>query len=150
SDPAAALGSQTNPYRRVTDAMLQARLIRYGDAAHGVRSSAEFITVHVGPGTYTGTTVPATAGMFPALENWPVLVNLANFALIGSTKLFYDDDTNPLAKHLPTGSYSTETKLDVTGTELLTSGSIILLQKTVGGEPISNVSVHGFVLLAEG
>src|SRR5262249_26737274 len=141
SDPTAPLGSAAHPHPRLTDGLARARLVRYGDPATGAPASDTFIILHVLPATYVGTTIPATAAATAALETWPALVNLPSIEVLGSTKLAYEDDTNPAAKHLPTGGYdpATETKLAMTGTEQINGASIMILHKTIGGQPIRDV-----------
>src|SRR5262245_51234815 len=89
SAPPGGVGTAGSPLRRITDAL---------DAARAFRSaSGEPIVIHVARGTYEGTFDPAQLARYPALEAYPLVINVRGLTLQGETVLAED------ALGLPTG-----------------------------------------------
>ena len=124
------------PYLRITDGLERARSDRQGGVC-------ETITIHVAPGTYSGSYSSTRLNRQPGLETLPILINVPNLKLSGATKLQND------ASDLPTGAQpGTETV--ITTDEVISSpnftASLILVAPTTDGGRGDSVTVSGFIL----
>ena len=129
-------GSARAPYLRITDGLERARRDRQGGLG-------ETITIHVAPGTYSGSYSSARLNREPGLELLPILINVPNLTLRGATKLLQD------VSELPTGAQpGTETV--ITTDEVVSSpnftASLILIAPTTDGGSGDGVTVSGFIL----
>lgn len=77
-------GSENNPFRRITDAVAQARLIWQ------VNTNSK-IEIWVKPGTYVGR----HSNTDPNIEDLPIRLDVPNLKLKGSTSMLLDDDDLP-------------------------------------------------------
>ena len=129
-------GSAASPYRRITDAVQRVR----ADRQSGL---TERITVHVAPGTYTGSYKAARVQREPALEVLPIILNVPNLTLSGATKLAIDDSG------LPTGAQpGTETVVttDETVDSPQFTASLILIAPTTDGGRGDGIVLTGLIL----
>jgi hypothetical protein len=129
-------GSADAPYLRITDAMTRARSGRQSGLE-------ETITIHVAPGTYSGSYSGSRLKSQPRLELLPIILNVPNLTLSGATKLLED------ASELPTGAQpGTETV--ITTDEVVSSPNftacLILVAPTTDGGSGDGVTVSGFIL----
>ncbi len=128
-------GSAETPYRRITDAVVKARMIR--------RVGNERIIIHVAPGTYMGSYDAAALGSDPDLEILPIILNVGKLALQGETALTED------GRGLPTGT-QTGTETAITSDRPLALGqSLLLITPTTDGMEAHEVTASGFVLDAQ-
>ena len=93
-------GSRNAPYRTITQALKEARRLRYG--AGDLAPSPRKIIVHVAAGTYVGSFNaavfdPATASYDPSKEELPLLLNVSGIELRGATQLTDDAGGLPVA-----------------------------------------------------
>jgi len=130
-------GSSARPYWRITDAVARARLLRQTDFVQ----LGERIVIRVAPGAYLGSKEKPVLNKNPRYETLPVLLNVPNLTLAGSTILTTD------ARGLPTGVVpGTETLLATEDNYTDTGKSLILLSRTTDGGVGDDVSVSGFHL----
>lgn len=129
-------GSAGAPYLRITDGVQRARSDRSGGIS-------ETITIHVAPGTYTGSFSPVRLKRETQLEVLPIVLNVPNLTLSGRTKLV-DDGAD-----LPTGAQP-GTEAILTTDEAVNSpnftASLILIGPTTDGGNSDNVTVRGLIL----
>src|SRR6266404_9380526 len=74
-------GTAARPYWRITDAVERARLLRQGASI----LPSELIVIHVAAGAYLGSKEPSILAKNPRYEVLPVLLNMPNLTLAGST-----------------------------------------------------------------
>src|SRR5262245_11277254 len=79
-------GAAARPYWRITDAVARARLLRQTAAI----PAGERIVIHVAPGVYLGSKVNSALNHNPHYEELPLLLNVPNLTLAGSTILTTD------------------------------------------------------------
>jgi hypothetical protein len=128
-------GNAETPYRRITDAVVEARTIR--------RTAHERIVIHVAPGTYVGSYDAAALRNNPDLEILPIILNVSKLALRGETTLTEDD------RGLPTGT-ETDTETVITSDRPLALGqSLLLIAPTTDGMEPHDVTVSELVLDAQ-
>lgn len=125
-------GSANGPFRRITEAVEQARRLR--------QVSNERIVVHVAPGTYTGSYDAASLASNPDLEVLPIILNVPNLSLYGGTILNED------SLGLPAGT-EPESETIITADRALGLGqSLLLIAPTTDGMNGNGVTIAGFVL----
>jgi hypothetical protein len=90
-DPASGIGTRVRPFRTITRALEQARCIRYG-CPHAMQTSSAPIVIRVLPGSYLVTFDPNRVAADSTLERGPILMNVSDLSLSGSTKSL-DDGT---------------------------------------------------------
>ncbi len=130
-------GTRNHPYKRLTDALAKARQIRSEDG--DLESAKKKIVIEVGPGVYTGSYDEATLNANPDFEVLPLLVNMPNVQIRGSSQIIPEDG-------LPSGSL-------VEGTETLIQANpplgnnqrIMLIVPTSDGMVGNQVGVEGMV-----
>jgi hypothetical protein len=128
-------GSAQTPYRRITDAVVNARTIR--------QFANDRIIIHVAAGTYVGSYDAAALGSNPDFEILPIILNVSKLALRGETSLIEDDGG------LPTGT-DTGTETVITSDVPLALGqSLLVVAPTTDGMEPNDVTVSGFVLDAQ-
>ena len=117
-------GSAARPYWRITDAVAHARALRQTAAI----PTSERITIHVAPGAYFGSKENPALNRNPRYEALPILLNMPNVTLAGSTVLTTD------GRGLPTGMVpGTETLLATGDFYDDTGKSLILISRTTDG-----------------
>ena len=130
-------GSAARPYWRITEAVARARELRQTAAI----PPGERIVIHVAPGAYLGSKEPNVLNKDPRYEALPILLNMPNVTLAGSTILATD------ALGLPIGMVAgTETLLATADFYDETGKSLILLSRTTDGGVGDDVTVKGFHL----
>lgn len=130
-------GSSSNPYARITDSLDRARNLRQG----ALISPDETIVVHVAPGVYLGSKEPSVLAQNPRCEVLPLLLNVPNLELRGSTAVTTD------AHGLPTGlDPGTETLLATQDHYNDLGKSLVLISRTTDGMAGDDVAVSGFHL----
>ena len=123
-------GSKHNPYRRITDAVNQARAIWQADT----KSKAKF-EIEVAPGTYIGS----YTNTGPTIEVLPILIDFPNLKLRGGTSMLEDEND------LPTGVFETGKNSLLVAQPALTGNQMLLkiappsVDKSKGIE-VSNLS----------
>jgi hypothetical protein len=129
-------GSVSNPYRRITDAVVRAR----ADRASGAIPPAHAIRVHVAAGVYVGSFDPASLQNHHEYEVLPIILNVPRLAVLGSTVLVRDD------RGLPTGSEPESETILEPDQSLGQNQSLFLVARTADGAVGNGVTVDGFVL----
>ncbi|HEY5913993.1 MAG TPA: hypothetical protein VJA21_25675 [Verrucomicrobiae bacterium] len=130
-------GSGARPYWRITDAVEHARVLRQTAAI----PVSERIVIHVAAGTYLGSKETPVLNHNPRYEALPILLNVPNLTLAGSTVLTAD------ARGLPVGMVpGTETLLATEDNYTDTGKSLILLSRSTDGGVGDDVTVSGFHL----
>jgi len=130
-------GSVSSPYARITDAVAQARQLRRSATI----PLGERITIHIAPGTYLGSKTTSVLARNPRFEVLPILLNVPNLTLSGSTIL--NEDPGGLPNGVRPG---TETLLATEDHYNDQSKSIVLLSRTTDGMVGDNVTVSGLSL----
>src|SRR5438034_1118530 len=125
-------GTAGTPFRRITDAVEEARKIR--------PASAEKIVIHVAPGTYRGTFSATRLAANPDLETLPIILNVGRLTVLGSTEL-QDDD-----RGLPTGTNGQRDTIVTADRTLVLGESLLLIAPTVDHPSADGVTVAGFIL----
>jgi hypothetical protein len=128
-------GSIANPYRRITDAVAQARAQRASDAVGPLQA----IAIHVAPGTYVGAFDATQLQAHPQYEVLPIILNVPRLALLGSTVLTRDE------RGLPTATSPGSESIVAPDTPLVPNRYLILVTRTADGGVGDGVTVDGFV-----
>jgi hypothetical protein len=137
SAPSNGSGSLQHPYWRITDAVTRAR----NDRRNAVIPLAETITIHVAPGTYIGSFFNTG----PHIEPLPIVLNVPNLVIQGSTALDLDSGGLPyrVAKNTAQSVLAADADLnDYTA-------ALITITRTTDGSAGDWVTVTGFTLHVE-
>jgi Dockerin type I domain len=129
-------GSFANPYRRITDAVVRAR----ADRASLALPPETAIRIHVAAGTYIGSYDAAALQSHPEYEVLPIVVNVPDLMVFGSTALILD------GLGLPTGSEVDGRTTLRPDTSLQANQALFLLGRTADGTAGDGATVEGFVL----
>src|SRR5262249_32293180 len=130
-------GSAARPYWRITEAVVRARLLRQTAAI----PPSERIVIHVAPGVYVGSQENPVLNQNPRYEALPILLNVPNLTLAGSTILTTD------GRGLPTGMVpGTETLVQSVDYAGVYTESVILISRTTDGGIGNDVTVTGLHL----
>ncbi len=133
--PPGGNGSAENPYRRITDAVVEARTIRH--------TANKRIIIHIAPGTYVGSYDAAALGGNPALEILPIILNVGKMTLRGETTFTHDDGG------LPTGTEAGTETVITSDRPLALGQSILLIAPTTDGMQPTDVTVSDLILDAQ-
>ena len=135
-------GRSESPFRRITDALKLARCIRQAEG--NFISAEEPLEIRVAPGEYIGTYSEADLAADETLEALPIILNVPNLILQGSTTPELDDDGRP------TG--------EVTGPETVISSVeplapfdfeiLLFITDTTDGMAGNQTTIEGFTLLS--
>jgi hypothetical protein len=121
------------PCFRISDALIEARRLR-------AIGTAQKIHIHVATGTYFGTFHPGTGS--ETLEDLPILINIPNVTLEGTTVLGAPDG-NGVPTCPDSGCYGS----NVTTNDFADSGeSLVLVAPTVAGGDVSDVVIRNLSL----
>ena len=125
-------GTAARPYWRITEAVARARWLRQTAAI----PPSERIVIHVAPGAYFGSKENPVLNKNPRSEALPILLNISNLTLAGSTVLTSDAQGLPISM-VP----GTETLLGTEDHYNSTGQSLILLSRTTDGWVSDDVTV---------
>jgi hypothetical protein len=127
-------GSAVAPYRRITDAVERARLVRQSVAI----PASERIVIHIAAGNYVGTFNSNPLENNGSKEVLPIILNVSGLTLTGASVLDHD------SRGLPTGSANgPQTKLKSSN---LTDGArqaLLWITRTIDGGAGDGVIVSG-------
>ena len=129
-------GSKAFPYARITDAVSRARQLR----ERATVPLRERIVIHVAAGTYHGSFDPKKLAENPQIEVLPIILNVPNLTLSGTTSL--DVDARGIPTDIRGGPKTTLTSSDV---RLFDTGHVlILITRTSDGGVGNRVTITGF------
>jgi hypothetical protein len=133
ADPVTADGSELHPYRTITAAIAQARALRTEGCANPIK-------IRVAAGLYQGAYPVGSA----TLETLPILIDVSNVTVAGSTVLATD------ARGLPTGQASAPAIIEpqpTPGQGEEQPPAFVLVAPTEGPRPVVDVTLAGLELL---
>ncbi len=130
-------GTRRHPFKRITDALTKVRDIRSQD--DDLESAKKKIVIDVGPGVYTGSYDEATLNANPDFEVLPLLVNMPNIEIRGSSQIIPEDG-------LPSGSVVNGTETRVQANPPLGPNQLVMLVvPTSDGMAGNQVTFEGIV-----
>ena len=133
-------GQSASPFRRITDAVNLARCIRQAEG--NFDSAPNPLEIQVAPGTYLGTFAADKLAQDETLEELPIILNVPNLTIQGSTTPILDDDRRPMGEVV--GSDETI----ITGVEPLVGDQelLFLVVDTTDGMVGNQTTIEGFTL----